>query len=445
MTAIIATLRDNGMRTSSKKHITQHQTSYTEIAQQLHSTEKEETGSTAGISNLLYRSSRVVSGRELKRKQQERLKDDDAYPNTSTSSPFTDIFLQSSHNVQDSDIIESDKFEDAFFSTTTLLQSTLSETGDTSPTKKMISVKPENGANPGMTWTRSRLRALGRDIDNISNASGSSTGKAIKISKDMLSRAVFVAQLDAKFIIVIMDGIICVVDQHAADERVGLERLESALGTSLSSNEGECEQEFFDLSKLKNINVHNLLKGVATEDLKPMILSPIQSTTIAANDELLKKWKFDFDHNPDTRELKLTATPCIGGDKVATQKDFIQFVQALSNGGSSTFMKPAFAKRVLASYACRYAIMFGDVLDDNDCKSLLSSLSKCALSFTCAHGRPSVIPLLDLNGTADGDTDQHSTGHNLCDVGSVADNVPLRFQKRKRNCSGYAQTTHNSI
>jgi hypothetical protein len=42
------------------------------------------------------------------------------------------------------------------------------------------------------------------------------------------------------------------------------------------------------------------------------------------------------------------------------------------------------------------AIMFNDDLSDAQCKALLSRLAECAFPFQCAHGRPSMIPLVDL-------------------------------------------------
>mmetsp|Transcript_31920 Transcript_31920/g.42145 ORF Transcript_31920/g.42145 Transcript_31920/m.42145 type:complete len:92 (-) Transcript_31920:41-316(-) len=41
--------------------------------------------------------------------------------------------------------------------------------------------------------------------------------------------------------------------------------------------------------------------------------------------------------------------------------------------------------------------MFGDSLLLSECQDLVQSLSRCDLAFQCAHGRPSVIPLLNLN------------------------------------------------
>lgn len=40
------------------------------------------------------------------------------------------------------------------------------------------------------------------------------------------------------------------------------------------------------------------------------------------------------------------------------------------------------------------AIKFGDALTREECGDLLQSLSLCDLPFQCAHGRPSVMPLI---------------------------------------------------
>lgn len=40
--------------------------------------------------------------------------------------------------------------------------------------------------------------------------------------------------------------------------------------------------------------------------------------------------------------------------------------------------------------------MFGDSLSVEDCRALLDRLGKCAFPFQCAHGRPSMVPLLEL-------------------------------------------------
>jgi DNA mismatch repair protein MLH3 len=51
--------------------------------------------------------------------------------------------------------------------------------------------------------------------------------------------------------------------------------------------------------------------------------------------------------------------------------------------------------------------MFNDELSNQQCKILLSRLAACAFPFQCAHGRPSMVPLVELemfseHGLSDG-------------------------------------------
>jgi hypothetical protein len=60
--------------------------------------------------------------------------------------------------------------------------------------------------------------------------------------------------------------------------------------------------------------------------------------------------------------------------------------------------RPPAVARVLNSKACRGAVMFGDALPRATCSALLLRLSAARLPFQCAHGRPSVVPLVALVG-----------------------------------------------
>jgi DNA mismatch repair protein MLH3 len=40
--------------------------------------------------------------------------------------------------------------------------------------------------------------------------------------------------------------------------------------------------------------------------------------------------------------------------------------------------------------------MFNDELSHEQCNDLLLRLSQCAFPFQCAHGRPSIVPIIDL-------------------------------------------------
>ncbi|KAI1481405.1 hypothetical protein F4774DRAFT_375221 [Daldinia eschscholtzii] len=57
---------------------------------------------------------------------------------------------------------------------------------------------------------------------------------------------------------------------------------------------------------------------------------------------------------------------------------------------------PNVIMEMINSRACRSSIMFNDVLSHEECVDLVSRLADCTLPFQCAHGRPSMVPLVDL-------------------------------------------------
>ena len=57
---------------------------------------------------------------------------------------------------------------------------------------------------------------------------------------------------------------------------------------------------------------------------------------------------------------------------------------------------PQAVMRVLASKACRSAIMFGDRLSVKEAEELVACLQCTALWSSCAHGRPTIAPLAHL-------------------------------------------------
>lgn len=85
---------------------------------------------------------------------------------------------------------------------------------------------------------------------------------------------------------------------------------------------------------------------------------------------------------------------------------------------------PAFT-RIINSKACRGAVMFGDVLSIDECASLLRKLSKCDFPFQCAHGRPSMIPLIQLGGSGDGGGDSDGARSSVSAVSGALMGVSL--------------------
>jgi DNA mismatch repair protein MLH3 len=63
---------------------------------------------------------------------------------------------------------------------------------------------------------------------------------------------------------------------------------------------------------------------------------------------------------------------------------------------SGTDAVPDAALVVLKSKACRTAVMFGDLLTRSACVGLITELRDTRLWSSCAHGRPTLAPIVSL-------------------------------------------------
>jgi DNA mismatch repair ATPase MutL len=308
---------------------------------------------------------------------------------SSSASPFSDAFLSGQPMT---DLARKDPptvcFEEAFFSSEGTGGGIIA--GSETATRNDST---EVEMQPQPSWTRTRLRALESQISSLAvdpatAARGRGTRRSappMTLSKEMISKSQVVAQVDDKFIVINAGGLLCIVDQHAASERVGLERLERRLVAETASQEDGGNQQA------------PLLRSVPLLPAQAISLSPGQFAVVQQNKHLLSQWRFTVDL-PDhpSEPLLLKGVPGIS-DKLATRQDFLQYLQALeSRSSDAALVTPAFIKRTIASQACRYAIMFGDPLSHEAQKSLIEDVSKCNLPFICAHGRPSIVPLLSL-------------------------------------------------
>nr|GEW92843.1 DNA mismatch repair protein MLH3 isoform X1 [Tanacetum cinerariifolium] len=132
------------------------------------------------------------------------------------------------------------------------------------------------------------------------------------ISKKCLAECKALQQVDRKFIPVVGGGILAIIDQHAADERIRLEDLREKVlsGETKTITYLDAEQELF-LPEIGNLNfLHN-------------------QPSVAA----------------------LIAVPCILGVNL-TDADLLEFLQQLADTDGSSLIPPA-VLRVLNSKACR--------------------------------------------------------------------------------------------
>lgn len=217
----------------------------------------------------------------------------------------------------------------------------------------------------------------------------------MKFTREMFQQLKFVRQVDDKFLLCLLTPadrsasdhpVVLMIDQHAAHERVRLEQL---------------ERDLYDEDLV-----------VKSHDVVPPLSLQMDSADIrqmkAFRAQLLR-WgvAFDADASDVTHTTAvITRLPvCIAAARTAEGAvaygnlvtTFIQEeldVLRHTSGGSQSI--PRTIMYLLATRACHGAIRFGDSLSHARCLELIDALSKCKFPWQCAHGRPSLVPVVDL-------------------------------------------------
>ena len=282
-----------------------------------------------------------------------------------------------------------------------------------------------------------------------------------RLSKAALQRAELISQVDTKFILAKAPsdqiagagqdprpGVLVLIDQHAADERCRVEELMKnyfnktvdeygndvwKAATSLLPKPLQFEissQEKGVLHRFQGYFEHwgiyydvvpdhfgdgeggdNTTKGtkkikakVVVRKLPPVIVERCR-TEPRLLAELIRKeaWKLNDEaglvQQPKPRLVRAGGNETEGPAWVSLFHGCPQGIVELIN-----------------SRSCRSAIMFNDPLSLDQCARLLGRLVQCAFPFQCAHGRPSMVPLVDL-------------GDGTVEVGSTRDGMVMSENK----------------
>jgi DNA mismatch repair protein MLH3 len=202
------------------------------------------------------------------------------------------------------------------------------------------------------------------------------------------------------------------IDQHAADERCRVESL---------------FEEFFDPNDIRTIQVDPVIFDIANTEI----------LLFRKQQELFRFWGIEYAVEQGTRSSKASVTvsklPAMIAERCRTEPELIVNIirgeiWKRAENGSSRPSSPAVGRAerkgwmarlascptgildLLNSRACRTAIMFNDVLSLDECRNLVRRLATCVFPFQCAHGRPSMVPLVDLRGTDVGDAEEWDVG-----------------------------------
>lgn len=291
----------------------------------------------------------------------------------------------------------------------------------------------------------------------------SSSLLAAKLSKDALSRSKLIAQVDRKYLLVCMDlsgakdtleeegfrsqRFLVVIDQHAADERIRVERLLADLCRGPNPEASTVPTAVHPQSAVATVilphpiafAVHQREGCLFTADASHFaqwgILYSLEPRTEKDHSRSFPARGFQLTVRalPEAIAERCRLDPKMLLDLLRTEvwkrKDAglgpkMSDVQSACSSSSSTKMasveadgghdqpRPDWLRRVgscpqgmldlINSRACRSAIMFNDGLTEEECRLLLRKLGRCAFPFQCAHGRPSMVPLVRV-GEGEGD------------------------------------------
>lgn len=274
------------------------------------------------------------------------------------------------------------------------------------------------------------MRCSTIDVHKAFNDTGVSSAR---LSKDALRTAVVVSQVDKKFILVRMAGspteghttslhdIMVLVDQHAADERIQVEALLSDLCRPSQSSVRSGFRSNLGYSSAVDIAI---LK-------KPLqfVVSPHEFTHFETYAVNFAAWGIMYDTGTtavlDTRpgksakgncKILVTALPPVVSERCKSDPQvLISFLRSAlwkyvespplpssdSSDPTTSWVRkiatcPPGLVDMVNSRACRSAIMFNDELSMDECEALVTRLADCVFPFMCAHGRPSMVPIIDL-------------------------------------------------
>ncbi|XP_061853599.1 DNA mismatch repair protein Mlh3 isoform X1 [Colius striatus] len=232
-----------------------------------------------------------------------------------------------------------------------------------------------------------------------------------RFTKDMVHSMQVLQQVDNKFIACLINtrnemdkkegtslngNLLILVDQHAAHERI---RLEQLIADSYEKEAAACGKK-----KLLSSSVSPPLEIEVTEEQRRLLRCcyknledlGLELSFPETNNSLILVRKvpqcFVEREANELRRKRQPVTKSIVEELIQEQVELVQ-----TTGGGARGTLPLTFLKVLASQACHGAIKFNEHLTLEDSYRLIEALSSCQLPFQCAHGRPSMMPLADID------------------------------------------------
>ncbi|CAH01497.1 mismatch repair protein MLH3 [Kluyveromyces lactis] len=230
-----------------------------------------------------------------------------------------------------------------------------------------------------------------------------------KLSKSQIRNFEVIQQVDLKFILVKSGGTLLMLDQHACHERILVENM-------LKETIIKCMNKCFNYVKLNmkmNISAEEagwFRESIPEFDTWGIVLEIKDIDTRSSVIELIKAPEFFHEKiKHDSAFLKHVLLQHIYDLRSSKRRRITQLMKEQHSSNKWWIMVPHMPRvytEIINSKSCRSAIMFGTSLSRTECDVMISDLSKCQQPFHCAHGRPSVVPIVEINDSIFGFSDK---------------------------------------
>ncbi|XP_011165155.3 DNA mismatch repair protein Mlh3 [Solenopsis invicta] len=208
-----------------------------------------------------------------------------------------------------------------------------------------------------------------------------------RLSRESLKYIKVINQVNDEFIAALMTynkmKILLMIDQHAVHERI---RYENLLLRYKVQNESE----------LLSFNLRDPLSMEFPTEMYNLLLR---------NKTLLKKYGINLGSSKENTLLIRTIPQCLvtNSDSYNNEKILPKIYGLLNDVLKNRDITnqanalPLTIHNAIASEACHGAIKFGDKLILEQCKSLIKLLKLTKFPNRCAHGRPTIIPVMEFS------------------------------------------------
>lgn len=170
-----------------------------------------------------------------------------------------------------------------------------------------------------------------------------------------------IGQLHNTYVLTESEDGLCVVDQHAAQERVFYEK-------------------YMEHRYAEALQTQQLLSPVVLE------LSPSEMRLVEENREILKELGYELEQFGPNAVVAATAPVLFG--KVQQESFFRDLISELAN--CRDLSRDKREERIIRM-SCKSAVKANDPLSLAKMKEILTDLSICRMPFTCPHGRPTLF------------------------------------------------------